>query len=617
MNKIASFDRRRRLFLSLVFGTGVLGLVGLFEALALAGVSLAARLPLAFLFAMTFSWISVSFWHSVIGFFLMLMRRNPYTLRPESRSEPTARLASHRTALVMPIYNEDPAAVQAGLRATTSSLLESGSHTGFEVFVLSDTQNPDLLDLEQAYIAELQRELAGHMPLHYRHRSRNSGRKAGNVADFCRRWGSSFEYMLVLDADSRMDAASMVRLVSRMQSDPQLGLIQTVPLPAGQHSVFARIMQFASSLYSPMLATGQAFWQGRAGNYWGHNALIRVSAFMASCGLPKLPGKAPLGGEILSHDFVEAALLVRSGWSVQLETASLASHEEMPANLVDFLARDRRWMQGNLQHLKLLKLPGLHPSSRLHFLFGASAYLSSLAWMGLVVLGLITLVRQPQIVTITHPGLSAWNLTMLATTLLMLFAPRLLGLLLAMIQRPRAFGGRLRLLFSASLEALAGIVLAPLMMIFHARFALEIFSGSSAGWSSPPRGERGVRWPEAIKRTGFAAAIGLAWVVAAAVLTPQYLWWMSPVWLGLLVSPIVVRLSGSTAMGRALKRWGLVLAPFEVNVTALLAEHQRSSRPPMNRPGEPPAESPALMPLQSLTRQADAGVRSGLGRLRV
>jgi membrane glycosyltransferase len=237
--------------------------------------------------------------------------------------------------------------------------------------------------------------------------------------------------------------------------------------------------------------------------------------------------------------------------------------------------------------------------------------------MGLVMMGLATLVKQPQLVAIADPGLSAWNMTMLVATLAMLFAPRVLGLVLAMVQRPRAFGGRVRLFFSAMVEALAGVVLAPLMMMFHARFALEIFSGASTEWSSPPRGERGVEWGEAIKRTGFAAGIGLVWVVLAATLTPQYLWWMSPVWLGLLVSPLMVRFSGSARLGRALLRCGLLQAPYEVNPVSLLGQQQKPSRLRLARPNRLPAESPAQMPLQSLTRQTGGGVRSGLGRLRV
>ncbi|MGY6553114.1 MAG: glucans biosynthesis glucosyltransferase MdoH [Wenzhouxiangella sp.] len=601
MNLSANFDRRRRLFLGLVLSTGLVGLVLLFMALAATGVSLLASLPLTLLFALTFTWIAVSFWHAVIGFGLSLSGRDPYSLRRPP--EPQPGLASHRTALVMPIYNEDPAAVRAGLAAMARSLLADGPADGFAIFVLSDTRDADILAAEQATLAGLQRELGSALPLHYRHRANNHGRKAGNLADFCRRWGRRYEFMLVLDADSRMDGSAICRLVARMQSDPAIGLIQTVPLPAGQHSLFARLMQFASAVYSPMLAKGQAFWQGPVGNYWGHNALIRVSAFMACCGLPILPGRAPLGGEIMSHDFVEAALLARAGWSVVLETAPLASHEEVPANLLDYAARDRRWMQGNLQHLGLLKVAGLQPASRLHFLFGAAAYLSSLAWLGLLVLGIVTIVLTPKASAEGGDAAgSPWGLIMLLVTVVLLFGPRLLGVGLALMQRAPEFGGRLRLLLSALLEIAAGILLAPVMMLFHARFALEIVLGTSIGWVSPPRGARAVGLGEALRRTGLICLTGLVWLLLAAWLAPQFLWWMSPVWLGLLLAPVMVCLFGSQRLGQFLRAAGLLLTAQERGQVDL---YQDGVPAPVlgkgtARPNRPPPERPGPMPIQWL-----------------
>jgi membrane glycosyltransferase len=620
MSWIESFDHRRRLFLALVLGTGVLGLVGLFQALAAAGVGFVARVPLALLFALTFTWIAVSFWHAVIGFALTLLRRDPFSLRaglPRAGSEQA--LAPHRTALVMPIYNEDPASICSGIAAMASSLLASGRSCGFEFFVLSDTRDGDILAAEQAAVARLQNQLGNRLPLHYRHRPDNTGRKAGNLADFCRRWGRCYEFMLVLDADSRMDANSMQRLVANMQADARIGLIQTVPLPAGQHSLFARLMQFAAALYSPMLATGQAFWQGRTGNYWGHNALIRISAFMASCGLPDLPGRPPLGGEILSHDFVESALLVRAGWSVVLDTASLASYEEVPGNLVDYLARDRRWMQGNLQHLRLLRLPGLHPASRLHFIFGAFAYLSSIAWLGLIALGLATILKHPMSPVEATAGWSFWSLAMLLATLGLLFGPRLLGLLLAWFRRPEAFGGRIRLLVSGLVEAIAGVLLAPVMMLFHVRFALEILFGSSVGWLSPPRGARGLTVVEALGRTVSASLLGLAWLILAAALTPQYLWWMSPIWLGLLLAPLLTWASSRRRLGLGSRAAGLLLTPEEVRSIEVLERRQSlsSADPGMPKPAAPPPECPGPMPIQGLSDHRPGHRKRRVGRIGV
>lgn len=620
MNSIDVFDRRRRAFLGLVLGTGLVGLVGLLLALAEAGVGLPARVPVALLFALSFTWIAVSFWHAVIGFALGLLRCDPLSLEPvvPGAAAPVVPLRPHRTVLVMPIHNEDPVRVAAGLAAMADSLLRSGQPEGFELFVLSDTRDSAILRAERAAVAGLQREFGRRLPVHYRHRPDNGGRKAGNLAEFCRRWGRRYEYMLVLDADSLMDAASIRRLVATMQGDPTLGLIQTVPIPAGQHSLFARIMQFAAALYAPMLATGQAFWQGRAGNYWGHNALIRIPAFMACCGLPELPGKPPLGGEILSHDFVEAALLRRAGWSVLLDTASLVSHEEIPANLIDYARRDRRWMQGNLQHLRLLGMPGLHPSSRLHFLFGAAAYLSSLAWLGLLLLGALSMIIYP-IGKAEAGATGIHGLMMLIATLVLLFGPRVLGLLLALMRRPAEFGGRLRLLAGGLVEALAGILLAPVMLLFHVRFAAEILSGFSVGWSSPPRGDRGVSPVQAVVRTGTMALLGLGWLLLAASVAPQFLWWMTPVWLGLLLAPLLAWASGSRSLGLAARRAGLLLTPTELAPPAVLqaAASVRQRLLANLAPGRPPAERPGPMPIQRVRPAAADAAAARYDQIRV
>lgn len=618
MSLTANFDRRRRGFLALVVLSGLAGLLALWYTLAEAGVGLLARIPLSLLFALTFTWIAVSFWQAGIGFVLLLFRRDPLSLEPvAAASDDPPEPGAHRTVLVMPIHNEDPLAVRANLAATARSLLQSGAGAGFEIFVLSDTRDPAILAAEQAALAGLQRELGERLPLHYRHRSDNAGRKAGNLAEFCRRWGRRYQFMLVLDADSRMDGAAIRRLVGRMQADPGIGLIQTVPLPAGQSSLLARLMQFAAAVHAPMLATGQAFWHGRAGNYWGHNALIRIPAFMASCGLPELPGRAPLGGEIMSHDFVEAALLVRAGWAVVLDTAPLASHEEVPANLLDYLGRDRRWMQGNLQHLRLLGLPGLHPASRLHFLFGAAAYLSSLAWLGLLAIGLVNILMQSNAPAEPAGGAGPWALLMLGATLGLLFGPRVLGVVLALVRRPQAFGGRVRLLASSLVEAAAGVLLAPVLTLFHARFALEILSGASIGWASPPRGDRAVELRQALVRMGPVGLLGLAWLLLAALLAPQYLWWMTPVWLGLLLAPVIAWSSGNCRLGRVLRSIGVLLTPEEVRPVELL---ERAARPPTTasagaRLRPPPGQRPGPMPIQRLTRSEAGPGAASCGRI--
>ncbi|MBN8772313.1 MAG: glucans biosynthesis glucosyltransferase MdoH, partial [Thiobacillus sp.] len=224
-------------------------------------------------------------------------------------------------------------------------------------------------------------------PLYYRRRRRNIARKAGNIADFCKRWGGGYDYLLVLDADSLMEPTSIIELARRMEADRDAGLIQTVPRLVHGKTVFARLHQFASRIYGPAIATGLAWWVGGEGNYWGHNAIIRRRAFTEAAGLPDLPGKAPFGGHILSHDFVEAALIRRAGWTVKIADDIQGSYEETPPSLVDFAIRDRRWCQGNLQHVGVLPARGLHWVSRFHLVSGILSYLASFLWLLLIAAG--------------------------------------------------------------------------------------------------------------------------------------------------------------------------------------------------------------------------------------
>ena len=261
------------------------------------------------------------------------------------------------------------------------SLARTGHGEQFDLFLLSDTTDPSIARAEEAAWTTLREQTSHPTALHYRRRAANIGRKAGNIEDFCRRWGGDYDFMVVLDADSIMTGTAVVQLVRAMEASPSAGLIQTVPIPARRTTLFGRLMQFAGCLYSPILATGQSFWQTDTANYWGHNAILRVKPFMDHCGLPVLPGRPPLGGTILSHDFVEAALMRRAGWQVYLLPSIGGSYEEAPENVVEYAKRDRRWTQGSLQHLRLLMTRGFRFVNRLHFLLGAVGYLSSVVWL--------------------------------------------------------------------------------------------------------------------------------------------------------------------------------------------------------------------------------------------
>ncbi|MDT8878779.1 glucans biosynthesis glucosyltransferase MdoH [Halomonas saccharevitans] len=616
---------RQALVALLVLATTALGGWAMFDILNVDGITVLQGIVLG-LFVIIFGWITVALWTAIIGFLLRLTRRDPLTLERLDSPAPTSDPGEHCTALVMPIHNEDPERVVGGLESTCRSLLDQPHVRGFEVFVLSDTRDEAIARREQAAIAGLQRRLAPELAVHYRRRDDNRGRKAGNLADFCRRWGHRYDYLVVLDADSLMGGETLVSLVARMQAHPGVGLIQTVPIPVGACSVFGRFTQFAAALHSPLLATGRCFWQGDAANFWGHNAILRTRAYMACCGLPTLSGTPPLGGEILSHDFVEAALMRRAGWRVHLDVHLDESHEEVPSHLLAFARRDRRWIQGNLQHLRLLGARGLHPMSRLHFLSGALAYLTSLLWGLMLVVSSVDAIGRAQgrheffrtgdqLFPDWPIATSNLMLPLLISTGVILLLPKVLGCLLSVIQRPGAFGGRARLLASTLLEIALAILVAPLMMLLHSRFILGVLGGHEVRWDAQDREGRPVPWGEAFRHTWLATLIGVGWAASTYLLATMFFWWLAPVWGGLLIAAPLVRVTSSPTLGRWLTRAGLLRVPAEATPPpvlrrwALAPPGPSMASTPVARPAPPPPEAPGEMPLQSFVAWPPASAR--------
>jgi len=607
---------RRLVFAVLVLCSTAAGGWVMFEILRVNGITLLQSIILI-LFVITFGWITIAFWTAIAGFLLLLSRRDPATLARFSTQTNPTNLDEQRTVLVMPIHNEDPMRVADGLACTCRSLLDQPDAQGFEVFVISDTRDDAIARQEAQAIAILQRRFASRLAIHYRRRESNQGRKAGNLADFCRAWGYRYDYMIVLDADSIMGGKTLISLVASMQANPRVGLIQTVPIPIRSESVFGRFIQFAAALHSPLLAAGQAFWQGDTVNFWGHNAIIRTQAFMASCGLPTLSGRPPLGGEILSHDFVEAALLRRAGWEVHLDVTLEESYEEVPSNILDFANRDRRWVQGNLQHLRLLGARGLHKVSRLHFLFGALAYLTSLFWALMLAISTIDAIGRAQGEhdffrqgyqlfpdwPIAVPNLI---LPLIGSTAALLLMPKVLGLILAFIQRPEGFGGRGKLLLSALLELFIAILIAPIMMVFHSLFILGVLSGRQVSWDAQVREGRSIPWRSALRHTWAATLLGAIWAYATYTWATLFFWWLSPVWLGLLLAAPLVKLTSSLTHGQRLRRAGLLLAPSEVAPPTVLrhlgtfGKQAALQRQPLDLQPPPPS-LPQEMPTQSFS----------------
>jgi membrane glycosyltransferase len=306
---------------------------------------------------------------------------------PAAPRQPASRhVSATHTALVIPIYNESAAKVIAGAEAIWDALREADSDEGFEIFFLSDTTDRDLALIEEAVVQDLLRRRPGE-PFYYRRRKDNSHKKQGNIADFVTRWGGRYDYMVVLDADSIISPDGLIELVRRMDASPRTALIQTLPIIVGARTFSSRSQQLSLRVHGGLFGAGLSWWSGGAGNFWGHNAIIRIAPFARHASLPDLPGKAPLGGPILSHDFVEAALLRRAGWRVEIAGDIEGSYEEAPPTLVELAARDRRWAQGNIQQIQVMCAKGFDWLSRVHIGVGVMGYMSGLLWLGVIVMG--------------------------------------------------------------------------------------------------------------------------------------------------------------------------------------------------------------------------------------
>lgn len=561
-------------------GAALIGALGTWQMAKVFGPDQATALQILLngVFALAFGWIALAATTALAGLCFAPARQRP-------GEAPIA----GRTAIVMPVYNEDAAATAAALAAMGEGLAEAGHGADYEIFILSDTRDPDAWARETAAFAALRARLAGRMAVWYRRRPANEGRKAGNLRDFVERWGARYDYLLSLDADSLMTPRTILAMTRRMEADPALGLLQSPPALIDDATPFARLQSFAGALYGPVVARGVAAWQGLDGNYWGHNAILRLDAFAQAGGLPRLPGRPPFGGPVLSHDFVEAALLRRAGWRVRMDPDLQGSYEGCPPSLAAAAARDRRWAQGNLQHVKVIGAAGLAWPNRAHMAIGIASYLASPIWLLLLGLGIVLTAQivlgQPDYFPRAHQLFPVWPrfdaermAWLFAASLGLLAVPKLIGLAEALARpgRARAFGGHGRLLAGAGAEIVLSALYAPVMMLIQTRQLGEILAGRDSGWSAQARAGAKLAWREAFARHWTHLAVGLALAVAAAYAALPLVPWLSPILAGLILAPLLARISADPEIGRRLDRLGLMALPREPERASIEAARRRA-----------------------------------------
>ncbi len=537
---------------------------------------------LLLLFVALFAWIALSFTSSVAGFVSCLARGGRRLGIGLDTALPILR---GRTALLMPTYNEPPSRVMAGLEAIQRSLAETGQGGQFDTFILSDTTDADVWVAEEAAFLTLRERVDPGVQLFYRRRPLNTERKAGNIADWVRRWGGAYPQFLILDADSVMTGTSLVRLAAAMEAHPEVGLIQTLPTIANGNSLFARMQQFAGRVYGPVIAHGIAWWHGAEGNYWGHNAMIRTAAFAAEAGLPVLRGRKPFGGHILSHDFVEAALIRRGGWAVHMVPGLPGSYEESPPSLPDLAVRDRRWCQGNLQHIAVLPSRGLHWVSRMHLLTGIGSYITAPMWLLFILVGILISLQSRFVRPDYFPNGKAlfptWPIIdperakwVFIGTMALLLAPKLLAYIALIFDGTlrRGCGGVLRAMLSMLLETVVAGLLAPVTMLTQSLDVFAILLGRDSGWNTQRRDDGSIPFATVARLYAWHTVFGVALAVSSFLVSPYLLAWMSPVVVGQALAIPLALVTGSSGVGRGLRRIGVLWIPEERQPPRVLAD---------------------------------------------
>ena len=557
------------LFFGLI-GSSMAGLLWLgVSALSADGFG-ALDLVLILLFAVTVPWFAIGFWNATIGLLIMRFARDPVAAAlPVAASVRGDEPITASTAILLCIRNEPAERVARLIEPMLQGLARVAGAEHFRVYVLSDTSTPDIAVAEQSCFAALAAAWHGRVHVEYRRRPRNIGYKAGNIRDFCERWGSGHQLAVMLDADSAMTVELLLRLVRMMQIEPRIGILQTLVIGMPSTSPFARMFQFGMRLGMRSYTMGAAWWQGDCGPYWGHNAIVRLAPFSACCNLPVLEDDALVGGHVLSHDQIEAVLMRKAGYEVRVLVEEGSSFEQNPPTLLEFIRRDLRWCQGNMQYWHFLRAPGLRAVSRYQLLLAILMFLGSPAWMGLLWIGstAVAVAEKPS-------DFMEWNagIAIMWLVLGMWFAPNIATLIdvLSRAKERWAFGGGVRFAASFAVTVLFVLLLAPICWASHTLFLGRLLTGRTVAWSAQSRDDHVVGWALAIRQFWPQTLLGLVPVALLAATAPSAIPYALLIAAGPLLSIPLAVASSSPTVGRVLTAIGIGRLPEETAPPPLL-----------------------------------------------
>jgi membrane glycosyltransferase len=511
---------RRRMLFAVLFAATMAAMLAL-AALTLApGGFDVIDLALLFLFAMTLPWMVAGFWNAVIGFLIMRFSADPIAaVMPMAARIRGDEPVTASTAILLCIRNEPPERIIRNVEPMLEGLDAAGCADHFHLYVLSDTSDARIAASEEATLAALTSRWHGRVAITYRRRAVNTAYKAGNIREFCERWGRQHDFAVTLDADSFMTADAIVRLVRIMQANPRLGILQGLIVGLPSTSAFARVFQFGMRLGMRSYTIGSAWWQGDCGPYWGHNAVLRLEPFIAHCALPGLSRDGSDDRHILSHDQIEAVLMRAAGYEVQVLPQEDLGWEENPPTLIEFIRRDLRWCQGNMQYWRFLALPGLKPVSRYQLVLAILMFIGSPAWIGLLILGTLSVACADAQASFIRPDA---GMALFVSVLAMWFSPKIASAIHVLLEPDlrRAFGGAGLFLVNCAIETLYSILLCPILWVGHTIFLTGLLFGSEIGWIGQTRDDHAVPFTLALQNLWPHTMLGGAALLVLAVTQP-------------------------------------------------------------------------------------------------
>lgn len=519
-------------------------------------------------------WAVLGFWNALIGLWLLHGAKDPIgDVAPYAAAGDDTTPLTVKTAILMTLRNEDPSRALKRLQTVKESIDRTGDGSAFSYFILSDTNNPDVAAAEEEGVARWREASGAGDRIVYRRRIENTGFKAGNVRDFCERWGGGYELMLPLDADSLMSGDVIAKMARMMQAQPKLGILQSLVVGMPSSSAFARIFQFGMRHGMRSYTMGQAWWTADCGPFWGHNAFVRIKPFVEDCDLPMLPGKPPLGGHVLSHDQVEATLMRKAGYEVRVLPVEEGSWEENPPTMLDFAQRDVRWCQGNMQYVKLLDYPGLLPMSRFQLVWAILMFVGIPAWTIMIALLPFAALHAQ-----SAPGFPAGLAAGLYITFFVMYLmPKIAGLVDAVATKGgmAAYGGPLRFFASAAIELVFSFLQGAVSTIRTSIFMIGLLFGRSVVWGGQNRDAAGISLMTAIENLWPQTLFGLVVCSAIYLVSPTVFYWSLPLTAGYLLAIPFAIVTASPALGRWMQKVGLCGIPEDfktpVEVAAVLA----------------------------------------------